>query len=169
MSDVVIQESSQRAGCWELTSSVWVPVERPAAFAFFADAQNLEELTPPWLRFRVLTPQPITMRTGARIDYRLKLHGMPIGWKTEISAWDPPTGFVDTQISGPYRFWIHAHTFEDCDRGTRVGDRVTYSMLCGKLAHRLFVRNDLQRIFEFRRQRLLELLGNAEADLEAAG
>lgn len=133
------------------------PRPRAEVFAFFADAMNLEQITPPWLRFRVLTPPPITMRTGALIDYRLRLHGAPIRWRTRISAWEPGSRFVDEQARGPYRLWRHEHLFEDDDAGgARVTDRIVYRPLGGRLAQWLLVASDLRKIFEFRRHALAE-------------
>jgi ligand-binding SRPBCC domain-containing protein len=125
-------------------------------FPFFEDAYNLEAITPPFLGFRVATPRPIGMRAGALIEYRLRLHGMPVRWRTRIEAFDPPHMFSDVQISGPYRLWHHTHVFEPDGRGgTVMRDRVRYAMPLGPLgalAHALFVRRDLQRIFDFRQQ-----------------
>ena len=127
-------------------------------FGFFADAANLESITPPWLRFRIVTPQPIVMRAGTLIDYRLRLHGIPFGWQTKITDWEPSRRFVDQQVRGPYRCWIHEHTFEPARGGTLVRDSVTYRSLGGPLVHALLVGRDLRSIFRFRRQRLSELL-----------
>jgi len=122
-------------------------------FAFFADAGNLEKITPLWLNFQILTPPPVAMHPGARLDYRLKWHGLPIGWKTRILAWDPPHGFTDAQIRGPYRLWHHVHTFVAEPQGTRMIDLVTYQLplgAIGELAHVLMVRRDLDRVFDYR-------------------
>lgn len=122
-------------------------------FPFFADAGNLERITPPWLGFSIETPQPIDMRRGALIDYRLQLHGMPLSWHTEIALWDPPHRFVDVQLSGPYRLWHHTHTFEPDGEGTLMRDVVRYALpfgAIGEIAHRVIVRRDLDRIFDFR-------------------
>ena len=100
------------------------------------------------------------MHQGLRIDYRLKLHGVPLRWQSEISAWEPPTRFVDTQIHGPYRRWVHEHRFEEQAGGTLVLDAVDYAVYGGKWIERLFVSRDLNRIFEFRRQKLLEIFGS---------
>lgn len=140
-----------------------VPVEK--AFAFYADASNLAAITPPWLGFRVLTPSPIDMRAGALIDYRLKLHGIPVRWRTRIEVWEPPLRFVDVQLSGPYSLWEHTHTFEpdDDDDGTVIiRDRVRYGLALGPLgsfAHALFVGRDLQRIFDYRHDAVAQRLG----------
>ena len=125
-------------------------------FPFFEDAYNLEAITPPFLGFRVVTPRPIEMGPGALIEYRLRLHGLPVRWKTRIEAFDPPHTFVDQQISGPYRLWHHTHVFEPDGRGgTLMRDRVRYALPFGPfgaIAHALFVRRDLRRIFDFRRE-----------------
>ena len=107
------------ADVYELTTTQWLPRPLPEVFAFFSDAANLQRITPPFLNFRVLTPAPIAMHAGAIIDYRLGLRGVPLSWKTEITAWDPPHRFVDEQRRGPYRQWIHTHTFEPLDEGRR--------------------------------------------------
>jgi ligand-binding SRPBCC domain-containing protein len=128
-------------------------------FEFFSDAHQLEQITPPWLHFHVLTPRPVAMFPGALIDYRLRLHWIPIRWRTEISEWNPPFQFVDRQLIGPYRLWQHLHTFEERDGGTLVRDHVDYSSPGGRLVHSLFVKPDLVRIFNYRRQKLIEILG----------
>jgi hypothetical protein len=132
----------------------WLPRTVGEVFPFFADARNLETITPPWLRFEVLTPAPIELRAGTLIDYRLKIHGVPVRWRTRISVWEPPHRFVDEQLRGPYRAWIHEHTFEARDGGTLSRDVVRYDMFGGKLADWLFVRRDVERIFDYRRQKL---------------
>jgi ligand-binding SRPBCC domain-containing protein len=134
------------------------PVED--VFAFFADARNLERLTPPLLRFEVLTPGPIEMRPGALIEYRLRLHGVGVDWLTRIEEWEPGVRFVDMQLAGPYRLWHHTHTFERCGSGTLMRDTVRYALPAwplGELARPL-VRRDLDRIFAFRRDNVVRLL-----------
>jgi ligand-binding SRPBCC domain-containing protein len=128
-------------------------------FPFFADARNLEELTPPFLRFQVLTPPPISMAAGTRIDYRLRLHGIPIRWQSEITAWEPMRMFVDEQRRGPYRAWIHTHRFTAKDGGTLVEDEVRYDVPGGALVNALFVRNDVARIFAYREAKLRARFG----------
>ncbi len=123
-------------------------------FPFFADARNLEAITPPLLRFEVVTPEPIEMGPGTIIQYRLRLHGVPVSWLTSIQAWDPPHRFVDVQIRGPYALWHHTHTFEPHPDGTLMRDVVKYAVPLGPLgvlADRLFVRRDVEAIFDFRR------------------
>ncbi len=142
-------------------SELWVPQARDEVFPFFADAGNLEKLTPPWLRFEIVTPRPITMKAGALIDYRLRVHGLPIRWRTEIMAWDPPHRFVDRQLKGPYTMWHHTHTFEERDGGTVCRDRVRYRPMGGALIQALFVRRDVEKIFAYRTERLCELFAGA--------
>jgi ligand-binding SRPBCC domain-containing protein len=152
---------------WELRASLHLSRPRPEVFAFFADAGNLEALTPPWVGFHILTPQPIAMHPGAIIEYRLRVHGIPIRWKTEITAWEPPGRFVDEQRRGPYRQWIHEHTFEDAPGGgTVVRDRVRYQVPFGRLANWLVVERDARTIFAYRTEALLRHFGGRAEDAE---
>lgn len=128
-------------------------------FAFFSDAHNLDRITPPWLHFHVLTPPPIPMRVGQRIDYRLRIRGIPLRWQSAITAWEPPHRFVDEQQRGPYRAWIHEHTFEEKDGGTLARDEVKYAVFGGALVNRLFVERDVKKIFEYRAGKLGEIFG----------
>lgn len=135
-----------------------------ALFPFFADAFNLERITPPFLRFRVVTPPPIEMGVGTLIDYRLRVHGVPVRWRTEITAWDPPHRFVDEQIRGPYRTWIHEHRFEPVDGGgTRMYDTVRYAAPGGRLVERWLVDRDVAAIFAYRKRALDTLFAAAQA------
>ena len=140
-----------------------LPLGPAELFPFFADPHNLERITPAWLHFRVLAPSPIAMGDGALIRYRLRLHGLPIGWLTRITAWNPPHGFVDEQLRGPYRLWRHRHTFEPDGADTLARDRVDYELrgtdTMQDIAQRLLVARDLTRIFRFRGERLAELFG----------
>ena len=145
-------------------SSIRLPQPLSRVFPFFADARSLERLTPPWLRFEILTPGPIRIAAGTRIDYRLRLHGVPIRWQSEITAWSPPTLFVDEQRRGPYRLWVHEHRFEERGGTTVAEDFVRYAVRGGRIVDRLFVRRDLDRIFRYRRERLRHLFGTADAD-----
>lgn len=152
MSDISITPHPEHRGNYVLTTEQWFPRPPAEVFQFFADATNLEAITPPWLHFHVLTPRPIDMRAGQLIDYKLRLHHIPIFWRTEIPVWEPPFRFIDRQIKGPYHLWVHEHTFEAQGAGTLVRDRVEYRVPGGRLIHRLLVRRDLERIFTFRRQ-----------------
>ncbi len=145
------------SGHFRFETQLWLPHRPESVFQFFSDAANLESITPDWLSFAILTPRPIDMRPGALIDYRLKLHGLPFHWRTEITVWEPPGRFVDEQRRGPYREWIHEHLFEECSGGTLVLDSVRYKVPGGRLASRLFVRPDVERIFAFRQKKLREL------------
>ena len=130
-------------------------------FPFFADAWNLEVLTPPELRFEILTPRPLEMCEGARIEYRLRLFGVPFRWRTRIAAWEAPVRFVDVQESGPYRLWEHTHRFRAEGDRTRVEDRVRYALPLrpvGELAHQV-VRRQLDRIFAYRSEVLIRRFG----------
>jgi len=142
---------------YEITAEVTIPRPLGEVFPFFSDARNLELLTPSWLRFEVLTPDPIEMHTGALIDYRLRLRGFPIRWRTEITAWEPPHRFVDEQIRGPYRAWIHEHTFEALGDQTIARDHVRYDHVGGRLVNKLLVGRDVDKIFAYRQQKMLEI------------
>jgi len=131
-----------------------LPVSPAEAFQFFADAFNLEAITPPWLHFRVVTQGDIAMHPGTLIEYRLRLHGLPLRWLTRIESWERGRRFTDVQTRGPYRLWRHTHSFEPLDEGTRMRDVVRYALPLGPLgqaARALVVRRDLDRIFDFRR------------------
>jgi ligand-binding SRPBCC domain-containing protein len=131
-------------------------------FGLFADARNLEAITPPLLRFEVITPGEVTMRVGTLIAYRLHLHGVPISWLTSIQDWDPPHRFVDQQVSGPFALWHHTHELSPSGpEGTLMRDTVRYAIgygPLGELAHRVLVRRDLETIFDFRARKVEELL-----------
>ena len=142
------------------------------SFAFFADAHNLEALTPPWLRFRILTPRPIPMRRGTTIEYVLTMHGLPVRWRTEIVEWEAGRRFVDTQVEGPFRLWEHSHVFEERPGGTLIRDTVLYRMPYGPLgaiAHRVVVGRDLERIFDHRSDAVERLLGGRRSTFAPAG
>lgn len=142
---------------YRLSASLWIPRTPEQVFDFFGDASNLESITPPWLHFEIRTPHPIEMIEGALIDYRIRLRGIPIRWRTEISRWDPPRSFVDQQIRGPYRMWHHEHRFEPLDGGTVCSDIVHYAAPGGRLVHKLVVGRDVRSIFEFRQSCLTEI------------
>jgi len=147
-----------------IKTEVWLPHHIETVFDFFKSAENLQQITPPWLDFRIISPLPIKMEQGALIDYKLKLGGIPIPWKTEISLWEPPYRFVDTQLKGPYRKWVHTHTFAEKDGGTLMEDLVRYSVPGGLLAplvHEAFVKRQVQKIFAYRKSRIQDIFGSA--------
>lgn len=131
-------------------------------FAFFGDARNLEAITPPLLRIRVIDPDAIAMGTGTLIRYRLRVHRVPVGWLTAIREWDPPHRFVDEQLRGPYALWHHTHSFERDGDATIMRDVVRYALplgALGELARRLFVARDLEAIFDYRADAIARLVG----------
>ena len=140
-----------------------LPATPEHVFAFFCDAANLDALTPPWVGFRILSPLPIAMSRGARIEYRLRLAGVPVRWRTRIVEWDPPRGFVDVQERGPYALWEHTHQFAADATGVWMRDRVRYALPLGPLgeiAHALAVRSSLAAIFDYRFARIRERFGD---------
>jgi ligand-binding SRPBCC domain-containing protein len=146
----------------QLTARLELPVDRATVFAFFADAANLGAVTPPELHFRILTPQPIPMAAGTLIDYQIKLWGVPLNWRTRIAEWSPSDSFVDEQLRGPYKTWVHTHRFLDIPGGTLIEDEVLYSLPFGLLGSLVapLVRRQLDRIFAHRTKRVRELLVN---------
>jgi ligand-binding SRPBCC domain-containing protein len=149
-----------------LETTLRVPRSLDEVFRVFSDAKNLEQLTPRALRFKILTPDPIVMRPGLLLDYRLHLHGFPVRWQSEISAWQPPHRFEDRQRKGPYRWWVHEHSFVGDGDHTEMTDRVKYGVPGGALVHRLFVARDLRKIFEYRATQFCHMLGVPEAECD---
>lgn len=142
-----------------------VPQELEQAFAFFADARNLERITPAWLNFRIVEA-PERMERGARLRYRLKLFGVPIRWRTEITEWDPPAGFVDVQRRGPFKTWEHTHRLRAVEGGTEIHDRVRYALFLGPLGALIrlaLVRGWVEGIFDHRARVMVGELGRAPA------
>ena len=141
----------------EFSAELWLPLPPAELFSFFGDAANLDALTPPWLHFHIVTPRPIAMRAGTLIDYRLRVRGLPLRWRTRINEWQPPFRFVDEQLRGPYRQWLHEHTFTPHDDGTLARDVVRYAVPFDFLTHRWLVRPDIENIFQFRSEALRRL------------
>lgn len=145
-----------------LSTETLVPAPLEEVFSFFSKAENLEQITPSFLRFRVTTPLPLEMKTGARIAYRLVLFGIPMIWESEITAWEPGVRFVDEQLRGPYKKWVHEHRFVEEDGQTRMFDRVEYSVPGGPLAplaHLLFVGWQVRLIFNYREDAIRKHFG----------
>jgi len=145
---------------YTLIREQWIPCPQEQVFQFFADAQNLEVLTPPWLKFRIVTPTPIEIDQGTEIDYLLSLGIVRLRWKTVITHWSPPHFFVDVQRGGPYRFWEHTHTFRKEGPGTRMFDTVRYELplgVLGRMVNAFKVRADLERIFDYRAEKIEEI------------
>ncbi len=142
---------------YRLFTEIELPAPRSEVFDFFSKASNLELLTPAFVNFKILTPLPIEMRSGAKIDYRIRLKGIPIRWRTNICVWEPEERFVDEQIRGPYRKWHHEHVFIDQGDTTLMKDIVHYRVWLSSIFHPLMVKRDLLRIFEYRQRKILEL------------
>ncbi len=141
-----------------------IPAPLPKVFRFFSNAENLEQLTPTSLRFKILSQTPIEMKPGAMIDYRLNLIGVPFRWKTKIEAWEPNRRFVDNQERGPYLLWRHTHSFEAQGDSTLMNDLVEYAVpgwILEPIVHALFVGPQVKRIFAYRTQVISELFGQA--------
>jgi ligand-binding SRPBCC domain-containing protein len=143
-----------------LQASMTLPLRLAEVFPFFADAANLERITPPELRFHIVTPKPVMIQQGAVIEYRLRLFGIPFSWLTRISRWNPPHDFVDEQMRGPYRQWVHTHHFYELDGTTTIDDEVIYRLPFSPLSEVVspLVRWQLKRIFAFRQKAVCQLL-----------
>lgn len=147
---------------WQLTMSQWLNRPRAELFEFFGDARNLEKITPSLLSFKVVTPGPIDMKPGTLIDYKLKVRGIPIRWRTLIETWEPCEKFTDEQLKGPYKRWHHTHTFTEENGGTRCNDIVEYAPPGGPLApliNKLVVQKDVEKIFAYRAKILEDMFG----------
>jgi hypothetical protein len=148
---------------YRLERTLLIPRPRAEVFPFFADAGNLERITPDFLRFHIVTPGPIAMRAGTLIDYELRLYGLRFRWQTKIEEFTPVESFVDIQTRGPYRKWRHRHTFEEAAGGTLMRDAVEYAMpfgVLGRVARALVVERSLERIFDERNRAILNILGH---------
>jgi ligand-binding SRPBCC domain-containing protein len=149
-------------GIYELRRELWIARPVDEVFAFFADAHNLEEITPLWLGFKILSMSTTSIEEGTIIRYRLRLHGIPVHWQTDICEWNPPHYFVDEQTKGPYKRWRHTHRFEAHGSRTKMIDEVQYSLpfgVLGRIVHTLKVRRDVTRIFDYRREQIDALFG----------
>ena len=164
---ISIEKAKGRRG-YAMRAECIVPGTLEEVFEYFSNASNLQELTPPWLHFNIVTPEPIEMFVGQTIDYKLRVHGFPIRWRSEITDWEPNVRFVDESRRGPYTHWHHEHLFESCEAGTRVTDIVHYGVPGGALIHAFFVRRDIATIFNYRRKVLRERFGEATTLKEPA-
>lgn len=151
---------------WQLACTQWVPLPPADVFPFFASAQNLEQLTPDFLKFRILRAPTTALRAGSTLDYRIRLHGLPVSWRTRIDEWRPPHGFVDVQIRGPFRVWRHRHQFVEQAGGTRLVDEVQFDVYCRPLYRTPllgWIDTDLRRIFEYRHTQVARIFGGERA------
>ena len=152
---------SAALGNEEFLAQLWIPQPIEKVFEFFGAAKNLETITPPWLGFKIRSQSTPDIQKGTLIEYELKLHGIPLKWRTEISQWNPPTHFVDTQLTGPYHFWRHTHRFLSLHGGTLIEDQVLYQLplgLLGRVVAGSYVRKDVKKIFAYRTQKIFDLL-----------
>ena len=155
---IIIREAD---GSYRLTMSTVVRRPLLQVFSFLSDATNLDDITPVWVKYRILTPMPLEMREGPTFDYAMRIRGFPVKWRTEITEWSPPYAFADTQVRGPFRTWRDRHVFTELDaKATLVRNDVHYSVSGGALAHRLLVRRSLMAVYRHEQQamrRLIEL------------
>ena len=149
----------------------WIAHPLSLVFGFFSEPANLERLTPPWLRFQILTPD-VAMREGAQIEYSLRVRGFLVRWRSEIAQWSPPHQFIDVQLKGPYKLWHHTHRFAEARGGTRIEDTVLYALpfgILGRIAHRVQVSKDIEAIFRYRTERVEEEIAKWSASRERGG
>ncbi len=161
--DLINRRQATQSGLRRFQTEMWVDMPIDKVFEFFADPSNLEELTPDWLNFNIVSPQPLGIGLGATIDYRLRVHRVPIAWQSEIIKWHPPSLFVDVQNKGPYRHWEHIHEFRASGERTLVRDTVNYKVPGGSGIDKLLVRRDIERIFAYRQLKLKTLLDTKQA------
>jgi hypothetical protein len=144
---------------YTLDQTQWIDRPIDEVFRFFSDAKNLEAITPPWVGFKILSMSTPEIEQGTRIGYRIRVHGLPLSWLTEITEWNPPYHFADVQLRGPYSLWHHTHQFEAHGERTLMTDHVRYSLPfgpIGRIAHTLMVRRDVEQIFTHRRRAIDE-------------
>lgn len=153
---------------YRLETRLSVPAPLETVFAFFSDPSNLQSITPRFLNFRVLTPN-LEMQKGARIEYRLRVRGVPVKWQSEVTSWEPGVRFRDEQRRGPYKYWKHLHLFQADGDSTIVEDAVDYDVPGGRVVHDWIVAPELMRIFTYRQHKLREIFGApATSDVKVA-
>lgn len=149
----------QPDGSYSLRMATFVRRPRAEVFAALSDASVLQQLTPPWVRYRIITPMPVEMRKGAIFDYAMRIRCLPVKWRTEITEWSPPELFADTQRRGPFREWRDRHLFSEIDEGTTlVENDISYRVPGGRFVHRLFVRRDLLQVYRYEQRMMHNLL-----------
>lgn len=154
----------------QIASDTFLPRPREEVFAFFSEAGNLGRITPDSLGFEILPPEPQVMGEGTIIDYRIRLRGFPMRWRTLIRDWRPPFEFSDQQLRGPYKLWLHRHVFEEVEGGTLVKDRVRYILPfspMGELLHPV-IRAELRHIFGYRKKVMQDLFPPASGPTPAS-
>lgn len=142
-------------------SEQYLPWKPEQVFPFFSHAGNLQRITPPSLDFEILAGAPDKIHQGSEISYRMKIHGVPLKWRTIIDEWNPPHRFTDTQAEGPYSVWRHTHEFREFAGGTLMIDRVRYVLPMGSVGNLIggaLVRSEIEKIFAYRRQYLIKNL-----------
>ncbi len=147
-----------------LEVSQWLPVTPEELWPFFTNIMNLERITPKWVNFTILTPPNTPVHEGVILDYRIRIRGVRVHWRTRLSVFEPPHRFVDEQIKGPYSLWRHEHRFHEERGGTRCLDRVEFQSPLGIILHPMFVDRDVRRIFEYRARALRTIFGGEDAD-----
>jgi len=162
VSRLLLADAQPGPGVVRFRAEAVLPATLDRTWAFFSDAANLEQLTPPWIHFRFLTPMPVVMREGLEIDYRIAIYGVPVPWRSRIDVWEPGVRFVDRQLVGPYRWWRHEHRFEAVASGTRVVDEIAFVPRLRWVSGAL-VRRDVARIFGYRQQALARVFGGGGA------
>ena len=133
-----------------------LPIEE--VFNYFSNPSNLQKITPKYLNFKIKNNPPFIMKKGQLFEYRLRVRGIPITWISLISSYDPPYSFIDEQIKGPYSSWHHTHLFKEENGGTVIIDEVKYTLplgLIGKIVNLIWVKKDLDKIFQYR-QKIIE-------------
>ena len=154
---------------YKIETSQYIKRSLAEVFDYFSRPENLAEITPSELNFRILTPQPLEMKQGTIIDYTIKLFKIPIHWRTLITVFEPPYRFVDEQIKGPYKLWHHTHIFKEITGGVEIHDSVSYSIpfgLLGRLLHAVWIRRDLERIFEHRKNVIDQIFSRNNEDTQ---